>query len=133
MDVKSAISAFSKLDNPIDETSIKDCYHLGKYNAQASCPRPVLVKLLRYSDASNLLNCKSKLSKPVYVKPDLSPEERAIESLLLKERRSLGVARQFIKIRNQSIFVFKYTSCQDTKSTTAILYFTLCYFSSNIR
>jgi len=71
MDVKSAVSAFSKLDNPIDETSIKDCYCLGKYDAQASRPRPVLAKFLRYSDASNLLNSKSKLSKLVYVKPDL--------------------------------------------------------------
>ena len=43
-------------------------------------------------------------SKPVYVRPDLSPDERAMESLLLKERRSLiekGVARQF-KITNQA-------------------------------
>jgi len=43
------------------------------------------------------------------VKPDLSAEERAMESLLLKERRSLiekGIGSQFIKIRNQSLFVF---------------------------
>jgi len=49
----------------------------------------------------------SKLSKPVFVKPDLSDEVRAAESLLLKERRCLiekGVARQYIKIRNQSLF-----------------------------
>ena len=109
MDVKSVISAFSKLDSPpIDESSIKDCYRLGKYNAQASRPRPILVKFLRYTDASTILNNKTKLSKPVYVKPDLSAEERAVESMLLKERRCLiekGVARQFIKIRNQSLFV----------------------------
>jgi len=97
MDVKSVISAFSTLDSPpIDENSIKDCYCLGKYNAQASRPRPILVKFLRYADASNILNNKTKLSKSVYVKPDLSAEERAIESMLLKERRCLiekGVAR----------------------------------------
>ena len=43
------------------------------------------------------------------MKTDLSAEERAMESLLLKERRSLiekGIGRQFIKIRNQSLFVF---------------------------
>ena len=42
------------------------------------------------------------------MKPDLTAEERVAESLLLKERRCLiekGVARQFIKIRNQSLFV----------------------------
>jgi len=109
MDVKSAVSVFSKLEDPIDGNSIKDCYRLGKYNTQASRPRPLLIKFLRYSDASNLLNGKSKLSKPIYVKPDLTPEERAMESLLLKERKSLiekGIGRQFIKIRNQSLFVF---------------------------
>ena len=96
LDVKSIISTFSKLENPINENSIKDCYRLGKYNAQASHPRPVLVKFLRYTDASNILSNKSKLSKPVFVKPDLTSEERAIESLLLKERRALiekGVGR----------------------------------------
>ena len=83
IDIHSATSAFSKLDNPIDGSAIKDCYRLGKYNAQASRPRPLLVKFIRYSDASHLLNSRSKLSKPIYVKPDLSPEERAVESLLL--------------------------------------------------
>ena len=68
MDVKSVISAFSKLESPlIDENSIKDCYCLGKFNSQANKPRPVLVKFLRYTDASNILNNKSKLSKPVFV------------------------------------------------------------------
>ena len=109
MDVKNVISSFSQLENPISESSIKDCYRLGKYNAEANRPRPILVKFLRYTDVSNILYSKSKLSKPVYVKPDLSAEERAMESLLLKERRSLiekGIGRQFIKIRNQSLFVF---------------------------
>ena len=85
MDIKSATSAFSNLESPIDGSSIKDCYHLGKYNAQASHPRPLLVKFIRYTDASNLLNSKSILSKPVYVKPNLSPKERATELLLLKK------------------------------------------------
>ena len=109
MDVKNVTSAFSKLESPpIDESSIKDCYRLGKYNPEVNRPRPVLVKFLRYADASSILNGKSKLTKPVFVKPDLTAEERVAESLLLKERRCLiekGVARQFIKIRNQSLFV----------------------------
>ena len=67
MDVKSVTSAFSKLESPpIDESSIKDCYGLGKYNPEANRPRPVLVKFLRYADASSILNGKSKLSKPVF-------------------------------------------------------------------
>ena len=101
MDVKNVISFFSKLESPVSESSIKDCYRLGKYSAEANRPRPILVKFLRYTDVSNILYSKSKLSKPVYVKPDLSAEEREMESLLLKERRSLiekGIGRQFIKL-----------------------------------
>ena len=124
MDIKSATSAFSKLENPIDGSSIKDYYSLGKYNAQASRPRPFLIKFIRYTDASNLLN--RKLSKPVYVKPDLSPKERAAESLLLKEQKSLiekGIGRQFIKIRNQNLLVFNkfYDKVQDQQLNLIIL------------
>ena len=37
-DVDSVLSALKKLENPLDASSIKDCYRLGKYNAQASKP-----------------------------------------------------------------------------------------------
>ena len=107
-DVDSILSALKDLDSPIDANSIKDCYRLGKYSPQACKPRPVLVKFLRYTDASNVLGNKSKLSPLVFVKPDLTAEERAMESLLLKERRALiekGVSRQHIRIRNQSLIV----------------------------
>ena len=84
------------LENPIDASSIKGCYRLGKYNAQAGKPRLVLVKFLRYTDASNILGNKNQLSPSVFIKPDLIADERAMESLLLKERRRLiekGVSR----------------------------------------
>ena len=45
---------------------------------------------------------------PVAIKPDLTPEERNIESFLLKERWSLtelGFEKARIKIRNQSLYV----------------------------
>ena len=63
---------------------------------------------LRYMDASNVLGNKSRLSPPVFIKPDLTAEERAMESLLLKERRRLiekGVSRRHIRIGNQSLIV----------------------------
>ena len=107
-DVNSVLSALKDLESPIDANSIKDYYCLGKYSSQAGKPRPVLVKFLRYTDASNVLGNKSKLSPLVFVKPDLTAEERAMESLLLKERRALiekGVSRQHIRIRNQSLIV----------------------------
>ena len=65
-DVDSVLSALKDLENPIDASSIKDCYHLGKYKAQASKPRPVLVKFLRYTDASNVLGNKSGLPSSLY-------------------------------------------------------------------
>ena len=53
----------------------------------------------------------------VVVKPNIAFEERAMESLLLQERRPLiekGVARQFIKIRKQ---VYYLCSTNHTEST----------------
>ena len=57
------------------------------------------------------LTFKSKL----FLKPDLTPEERAKESLLLKERWSLiqkGVERKQIRMRNYSIFVNNQLHCK---------------------
>ena len=88
-------------------------------------PDQYVVKFLRYSDASNLLNSKSKLSNLVYVKPDLSPEERAMESLLLKEWRSLiemGVARQF---NNKAYFMFNKLHAKIFKINNCNAYYAL--------
>ena len=107
-DIKNVLSALPATESSIDASAIKDCYRLGKYNSKLERPRPLLVKLLRSADASNILQNKSKLASSIYIKPDLTPEEKAIESLLLKERRSLiqkGFSRQHIKIRNQSLYV----------------------------
>ena len=101
-DIKNVLSAFSVTDTQINANCIKYCHHLGKYNAQSDRPRPLLVKFLRYTDASNIIRNKTKLASQIYVKPDLTYDERTIESLLLKERRSLidkGISRQHIKIR----------------------------------
>ena len=92
----------------IDPSSIMDCYRLGKCKAQQPRPRPLLVKLRRTLDANTILANKGSLSSPLIIKPDLSPEERAREAVLLKERWSLlqqGYERKMIKIRNNSIFV----------------------------
>ena len=107
-DIKNVLTAIPRTENPIDASAIKDWYCLGKYSSNLGRPRPLLVKLLRSADASNILQNKSKLASSIYIKPDLTPEEKAIESLLLKERRSLiqkGFSRQHIKIRNQCLYV----------------------------
>ena len=42
---------------------------------------------------------------PVIIKPDMSPHERKIESLQLKERWSLIQSRESIKIRGHRLFI----------------------------
>ena len=60
-DIKNVLSAFSATDASIDTNSNKDCHWLGKYSAQSDCPRSLLVKLLRYTDASSIIRNKLNL------------------------------------------------------------------------
>ena len=49
-----------------------------------------------------------EFNKPIYIKPDLSPEERAKESVLLKECWFLiqeGAERKRIKLKSGALFV----------------------------
>lgn len=118
-DLDNLISSLSDASLSIEPDAIKDSHRLGKYKSSNKQPRPLLVKFLRSTDASNVLRNKSKLSPPVYIKPDLTPEEKAKESMLLKERRSLieqGVNRKQIKLLNNSILVSGKPHCQVEKS-----------------
>ena len=102
-DLECVLTSLSKTGVPIDSDAIKDLYRLGKYNSKNERPRPLLVKFLRSSVALDVLSNKSKLDTSVYIKFDLTPEERHKEMLLLKERRALinkGVERKEIKIHN---------------------------------
>ena len=96
-------------DNSVNPLSIRDLLRLGKYREQANKPRPILVRLNRTVDVSILLSKAAKsLPKGIKIKPDMTREERHIESLLLKERWSLmqsGRDRRAIKIRSNKIFV----------------------------
>ena len=74
---------------------------LGKFKTGNMKPRPLLVKFLRSADTANILSNKTQLSSPIFIKSDLTPEERTQESMLLKECRSLidkGVNRKRIKL-----------------------------------
>ena len=51
-----------------------------------TCSRPILLKFLRVLDVNSLLSDQGKFNPPVVVKPDMTAEERDIESLLLRER-----------------------------------------------
>lgn len=114
-DLDSLLSCFSDIDSKFDSSAIKDYFRLGKYDSSSSRPRPLLVKLLRRADVNTLLQNRSKLTSSLSLKPDLTPEERAIEALLMKERWSLiqkGTDRKQIKIRNHSLFLNNKLHCK---------------------
>ena len=103
-DLKNVLSAVPN----IDSSAIKDLHRLGKYKPGQQRPRPLLVQFLRTLDASAVLSDRSKLSPPILAKPDMTPEERNTESLLLKARWNLiqqGFPRKTIKIRNAHIYL----------------------------
>ena len=107
-DFESVSSIFSGLGVTPDPGTIVDCHRLGKYKPQPSRPRPILVKFRSIIHVNQVLASKGSLSSPVFIKPDLSPNERAREAVLLKERWALlqkGYRQNLIKIRNNSIFV----------------------------
>ena len=106
----SVVSVLSGVDNAIQSQSIKDVYRLGKFKPDPKRSRPILVKFIRAADASSILSKKGSLSRPLVIKPDLSPEERLRDSVLLKERWSLiqsGTPRGDIKIRDSRLYVKK--------------------------
>ena len=102
----------SLVEPSVTSNSIRDFFRLGKFNEDKV--RPILVKFIRAHEvASVLANRKLLASMPgISIKPDLPPEERRVQSLLLKERRSLinsGVDRTVIKIIGNSLLAI---TCQ---------------------
>ena len=107
-DYKSAAATLNFLDSNLDTHSIRDCIRLGKYSDGRK--RPLLVRLIRSCEAMHALSQGHKLSKRpgVFIKPDLSPEERSVQSLLLRERKILidsGTDRKNIKLFGNVLFV----------------------------
>ena len=78
--VNSDLSQVSQILSSTDESfqshSISDSFRLGKFSIDRRRPRPILVKLLRSSDVSNILSKRRSLTLPYSIKPDLSLEER---------------------------------------------------------
>ena len=88
-DLSSNVNTLSTLDSPIVPQSIRDCYRLGKFSPEASRPRPILIKFIRIADVSGILSKRRNLTQPYSIKPDMSPNQRLHESILLKERWNL--------------------------------------------
>ena len=107
-DLQSITTEFSKVDLPIQASSVKDCFRLGKYKTDNPRPRPILIKFLRSTEATLALTKIASFKAPVRIKPDMTMEERKAESALLKERWSLiqlGFDKKRIKLRNSNIYV----------------------------
>ena len=107
-DLDKVTSIVTEDENSINPLSICDLLRLGKYRDQSTKSRPMLVRLTRTIDVSLLLSKAKTFSKDIRIKPDMSQEEKLIESLLLKERWSLiqiGIERKAIRICNSKIFL----------------------------
>ena len=88
-DLSSVVLVLSELSSSVQAHAIKDCYRLGKFNPQRLKSRPILVRLIRIADVHSILSNRGSLSSPIYIKPDMTKEERHRESVLLKERWNL--------------------------------------------
>jgi len=107
-DIKAILEIFGGIDIQLNPAHILDCFRLGKFKQTQSRPRPILIKLQRVIDANVILANKTSLPSPLLVKPDMSPEDRAVESTLLKERWSFiqsGHNRKQIKISKNHIYL----------------------------
>ena len=107
-DMESVSEIFASISVQVNPSRILDCYRLGKFKSPQTRPRPILVKLLRSIDVTAILANRWSLSSPLFIKPDMSPEERTTESTLLRERWSLiqaGNDRKKIKISNNRIYL----------------------------
>ena len=121
-DLEKLLPSISKVDATITSKSIKDLHRLGRYREDQDRPRPILVKFLSALDANNILLNRGNISPPIVIKPDMSKEERDIESVLLRERWNLiqsGIDRKLIKISNKHIYVNNqlYGSIHDSRFT----------------
>lgn len=107
-DIGNVTSILTGLDQSIHNSSVLECKRLGKFKPDSTNSRPILARMARPVDVMCVLSNKNKLTGPIFIKPDLTREERNIEKLLLKERWTLiqsGISRRDIRIRQSALFV----------------------------
>jgi hypothetical protein len=88
-DLTKATGIVKKICPSISTDPIVDCQRLGSYTESKT--RPILVRFARALDATKVMSNRKKLSDipGISIKPQMSTHELKIESILLKERRSL--------------------------------------------
>ena len=108
-DFQAVVSALKPLNNELSDNSIRDCVRLGKYTSNNNRPRPMLVKFINSRCVSTILANRTKLaSTKLAIKPHMSPLEREVESILLKERRKLinnNTPTKHIQIRKNQLLL----------------------------
>ena len=107
-DTNAVFETLKMIDDNISEHSIRDCQRLGKYSDTKH--RPILAKLSRSCDVLSILSKRAKLADMpgISIKPDMSKEQRKVESVLLYERRKLiqsGIVSKCIRLKGDSLFV----------------------------
>ena len=118
-DLDNLQDALSNIDKSLNTTSIQDFHRLGKFNATNPKPRPLLVKFLRVFDATLVLSKRGSLQSPIHIKPDLTRDERAVDSAFLKVRWNLiqtGTDKKCIKLRGNNIYINKLLYARLTKA-----------------
>ena len=99
-DLTNVVAALSESGTPIEPNAIKDCFRLGKFKTQNLKPR--------VADVHKILSNRGQCRHPIFIKHDMSPEERHRESILLKERWNLiqtGIPKSSIRIQGSRLFV----------------------------
>ena len=89
LDLSNVAQIITKVDENINPLSVRDLHRLSKYQEKSRRPRPILTRFNRAIDVSLLLSKTSSLPSGIRIKPDMTPEEQHIESILLKERWTL--------------------------------------------
>uniref|UniRef100_A0A1X7TMN6 Reverse transcriptase domain-containing protein n=1 Tax=Amphimedon queenslandica TaxID=400682 RepID=A0A1X7TMN6_AMPQE len=107
-DYNEVCRLFSHLDEGTEDYLIRDCRRIGRFQPDASHPRPILVTLGSTSDVFFIMSKRNLLPSTIYVRRDLSPVQRKERSILFSEKNKLkdsGVPIQSISIRCSSLFV----------------------------
>lgn len=107
-DLSEIASVLDSFETSVTELSVRDHFRLGKFDKDSKRPRPILIKFTRTSDVMKILAKSGSIASPLAIKPDLPPAERAIKSLLMKERWKLiqsGVDRKDMRIQGPRLMV----------------------------
>ena len=111
-DRRALMSILQSMDPSLTKVSIRDITRMGKYTTTRSSQynRPLLVKFNEAGNVSDILAKRQNLARnsKIGIKPDMTKEEREVEQVLLRERRSLidnGTSSKDIKIRGKRLFI----------------------------